>query len=276
MAITDLPTFTVNGVLSSDYGIYVLRTNDEDFPERDYETVEIPNRTGNLILDNGRWKNKNVVYKCVCFDSPSRNVPRFIGVFTKAGTDVRIEDTIHSDYMKLGKFKGGTQPKFKPYKTAATFDLVFDCDPRKWDISGEETGYNVWYDTRVDGNVRWNMSTIDLADKLIAPRFQLREIDTLEFGISNNDTFNADVTWRTIVKFNRRAAAQVIYDTETLHAYLASTGASIDDAIATRYIPKIGDTVCPVGNYKYFYIRNSQYTGATSPSIKINMRAYSL
>lgn len=276
MAITDLPIFSVNGVLSSDYGIYVLSTNDEDFPERDYESVEIPNRTGNLILDNGRWKNKNVVYNCVCLDNPSWNVPRFISVFTKAGTDVRIEDTIHPDYMKLGKFKGGTQPKFKPFKMAATFDLVFDCDPRKWDISDAETGYDVWYNTSVDGNVRWNMSTPALADKMIAPRFQLREIDTLEFGIGDSDTFNSSVRWRTIVKFNRRVAAQVIYDTETLHAYVVSTGESIDDAVATRYVPEIGDTVCWVGDHKYFYISSSSYTDATAPSIRINVRAYSL
>lgn len=276
MAITDLPIFSVNGVLSSDYGIYVLRTNDEDFPERDYESVEIPNRTGNLILDNGRWKNKNIVYNCVCLDNPSLNVPRFIGVFTKAGTDVRIEDTIHPDYMKLGKFKGGTQPKFKPYKTAATFDLVFDCDPRKWDISNASAGYDVWYDLTTGSSIRFDTSAYYWSAKHIAPRFQLRELGTLEFGYGDSDTYGEGVTWRTIVELNRRVAAQIIYDTETLHAYVLSTGASIDDAIDNRYVPQIGDSVCPIEKGKYFYIRNSVYSGATAPSLKINMRAFAL
>ena len=271
MAITDLPTFTVNGVLSSDYGIYVLRTNDEDFPERDYESVEIPNRTGNLILDNGRWKNKYVVYNCVCFNNPSKNVPLFIGVFTKTGTDVRIEDTINPDYMKLGKFTGGTTPKFKPYKTAATFDLVFDCDPRKWDISNASAGYDAWTDLTVGGEKQWSGTQTYFVARYIAPRFRVREVERISFGMWNGSMY----VWREVAHFRRLVAAVVEYDTETLHASVVSTGASIDEAIDARYVPKLCDVVCPIG-CDNFRIGIKPYDGATAPTAQVNFRSFAL
>ena len=273
MAITDLPTFTVNGVLSSDYGIYVLRTNDEDFPERDYESVEIPNCTGNLIFDNGRWKNKNVIYNCVCLDSPSRNIPRFIGVFTKAGTNVRIEDTIHPDYMKLGKFKGGTTPKFKPYKTAATFDLVFDCDPRKWDIADATAGYDVWFDMTPGSLYTINAKQYFYMARHIAPRFRLRGITEVEFGKKTGDN---SIEWKTIVSFNRVTTSVVLYDTETLHATIVSSGDSADYAVDYRYVPLIGESVCDTSNCDSFYFRTTVGDGATNPAARLNMRAYAL
>ena len=134
---------TVGSVSSADYGIYVLDVNDTDIPRRDYTVVSVPGRSRDLHYDNGRYDNIDRIYKCCAIDStahgPAQDViSAFVGSIMMLKGYQRIECTLHSDHYKKGEFRGETVPVFAKTKDAARFDLTFDCDARKYLISGED------------------------------------------------------------------------------------------------------------------------------------------
>lgn len=128
---------TVGGISTADYGVYVLSVNDEDMPERDYEIVSVPGKSGDVHFDNGRYKNKQIIYKCACMKDAKNQVPALCSAIIAKTGYLRIEDSINSEYYKMGEYAGGTAPQYKTYKRAAKFDLTFDCKPQKWLKIGE-------------------------------------------------------------------------------------------------------------------------------------------
>lgn len=134
---------TVGGVSSADYGIIVLDVNDTDMPGRDYSVVSIPGRSRDLHYDNGRYNNIDRVYTCFVKDSDSFGKTRdtiaaFVGRIMRLKGYQRIECGLHPDIYMKGEFRGEMQPNFAKTKDAAVFKLTFDCDGRKYLISGEQ------------------------------------------------------------------------------------------------------------------------------------------
>lgn len=54
--------FNFNGIDSRDMGVLIRFKHSYDAPERDVTEVEVPGRDGNLIFDNGRFKNIPLAY----------------------------------------------------------------------------------------------------------------------------------------------------------------------------------------------------------------------
>jgi phage-related protein len=134
---------TVGSVSSADYGIIVLDVNDTDMPGRDYTVVSIPGRSRDLHYDNGRFNNIDRVYTCFVEDSDSFGTTRdtiaaFVGRIMRLKGYQRIECGLHPDFYVKGEFRGEMQPNFAKTKDAATFQLTFDCDARKYLVSGEQ------------------------------------------------------------------------------------------------------------------------------------------
>lgn len=131
--------FKFGDILSSDYHVYVLDVIDDPNTKREYESVSVPGKTGDLHFDNGRYENKNLTIKCACMVNAETEINRFVAaLFSKIGYQ-RIEDSLHPDYYRLGEFTGDVTPSYRLFKSAARFDLVFNCKPQKWLKSGEET-----------------------------------------------------------------------------------------------------------------------------------------
>ena len=56
--------FTFNGVNSQQYGLKVKQSNHLSRPAKKIESIEIPGRTGNLIIDDGSKKNQSIELLC--------------------------------------------------------------------------------------------------------------------------------------------------------------------------------------------------------------------
>lgn len=130
-------TLTVGSVSTANRNIFVLDCNDDDAPEPDYETVPIAQRNGDLWLWNGRYRNKRIIYPCLCTENAKTAVPQLLTLLLAQSGYQRIEDTFHTEYYKKGIFTGGTSPIYSDGGKTARFDLVFDCQPQKWLKSGE-------------------------------------------------------------------------------------------------------------------------------------------
>lgn len=57
---SELPSFTYGAKSSTSFNFIITEDDHLNAFENDYEEVEVPGRTGNLIIDNGRKKNKNI------------------------------------------------------------------------------------------------------------------------------------------------------------------------------------------------------------------------
>lgn len=132
-----------DGVDSSDYGVYISGEGTYNAPARRGEKVSIPGRNGDLIIDEGAYENIPVTY------------PAFIGTKHKEEFDAKIEalraelvsrgitykrltDTYHPDEFRLGVYREGLEVEPTMHNRAGKFDIVFDCKPQRFLLSGEE------------------------------------------------------------------------------------------------------------------------------------------
>ena len=123
-------------VYSSDFSFYILDPSGFNVPEEDYSTFEIPGRSGDLHISNGRKKNVTVTYTCImeCINA----MQEFIELRSKLGTVSGYQKMIESylpSYFWLAKFKSIKAKMITPSKVV--FELSFTCIPKLFLESGE-------------------------------------------------------------------------------------------------------------------------------------------
>lgn len=130
-------TFTYAGTNSRTYGILIDSHTAYNSPGRDYETVEVPGRNGTLTVDNGRYKNVDVVYHCgigVGFHTKFNQFKAWL--MSKTGYS-RLEDSYHTEYFRMARVKSAPSAEYYLKGKAGTFDVEFDCKPQRYLKTGE-------------------------------------------------------------------------------------------------------------------------------------------
>lgn len=130
--------FIFGGVNSLDYGVLLDGSGTTTAPERDVTTVTIPGRSGDLLVDAGRWKNTTVSYPCTIAREFEGRFPAFKQALLAEGGYKRLEDTLHPDEYRLAYLAGPLEPETIPYNRAGTFVLDFGCKPQRFLKSGED------------------------------------------------------------------------------------------------------------------------------------------
>ena len=123
-------------IYSSDFSFYILDPSGFNAPEEDYSTYEIPGRSGDLHISNGRKKNVTVTYTCImeCIEA----MQEFIELRSKLGTVSgyqKLTESYLPDYFWLAKFKSIKANTITP--TKVVFELSFTCIPKLFLESGE-------------------------------------------------------------------------------------------------------------------------------------------
>ena len=140
MAIDNSITF--GGVNSAECGIYISGEGVFNSPKRDVEMIKIPGRNGEFALDNGRFENIEVTYPAFNFepdnyDTFMQNLSDFRNAICAQRGYQRLTDTFHPDEYRMATYIGGLEIKPVKYNTASEFNIVFDCKPQRWLVSGE-------------------------------------------------------------------------------------------------------------------------------------------
>lgn len=256
-----METLTFNGILSSDFGIYVIGNNDATVPEYDYESVDIPGVTRAFHQSNKRFRNKEVVYHCICKQEAAKKVPLFCGAIMQYDNIYkRLTDTIHPEYYKVGTFVGGTQPKFYGSNDVATFDLIFDCDPRKFLVGGD-----TFQTVTIGQDFELTNARLGL---FYNPVLRVNGISSV--AVYRQITQSSSSTYFILVLYDD--APELYFDTETKYAYYGSN--SRDQYVNSFYM---GDPVIqrPGSDYKVF-LRFNARSGASNPSASVALREYIL
>lgn len=123
--------FIFGGRSSEDLGLIVDGSGIYPIPERDTDVVEIPGRNGNLIFDNGRYKNVTITYDCMIkkIEESYESIRTFFA--SKTGYQ-RLEDSYQLDRYRMARILGQLEPSVGPYKRNAKITLKFDCKPQAY------------------------------------------------------------------------------------------------------------------------------------------------
>lgn len=122
--------------LLSDFGVHVSGEGTFTAPEKEFETVKVPGRSGDLHISSGRFANISVKYPAFIFDDFSHAFAELRNFVLSRNGYCRLEDTYHPDEYRMAIFKGPMSPTVTLLQ-AGTFDLEFQCKPQRYLKSGE-------------------------------------------------------------------------------------------------------------------------------------------
>lgn len=122
----------------TDFGVYVSGEGTFSSPEREYETVEILGRSGDLHIDKKRYLNVEITYPSFILEDLRKNMADLRGFLLGKAGYRRLEDTYHPDEYRLADFKGPIDVSDVLWLDAGRFDLTFDCKPQRYLKSGEQ------------------------------------------------------------------------------------------------------------------------------------------
>lgn len=140
MSDSDLNGFSLNDLLSQDFGIIMTAPPPEVIAERDLEIISIPGRSGDLIIDNGRYKNVTIPYQCAIL--PKENLTlreaaiQAVKLLKPAGNYARLEDTYNPDYFRMARVHASISVD-SVVEQVGTFQVKFDCKPKRFLKTGE-------------------------------------------------------------------------------------------------------------------------------------------
>lgn len=131
----------LNGRSSEDIGLVVERPPDYEIAERDYEVVPVPGRNGDILIDNGGYKNVERSYE-VAIGAEGANftllASKIVDWIYKDVGYVRLEDSYESDYFKMAKLNQN-EPIINILQQAGRVTLTFDRKPQRFLKSGDRS-----------------------------------------------------------------------------------------------------------------------------------------
>ncbi len=129
-----------NNISSDSLGLVVQFKPAYEYPEKEYETLHIPGRNGDLMLDNGSFQNVERSYSVARVFKPGEVFPTIatslVSWLQSTTGYARLEDSYEPDYYRMAVYeRDGTISNY--YDQATAFDITFKCKPQRWLKSGE-------------------------------------------------------------------------------------------------------------------------------------------
>ena len=130
-----------NNKSSADCRIQVAHPPGYAYPERDYTITHIPGRNGDIIQDNGCYKNVERTYE-VSFDAPNEDFATYanaVSAWLHSTTGyARLEDSYEPDYYRMATYQESNIFE-NLYNQAGTATIVFECKPQRFLKTGDNT-----------------------------------------------------------------------------------------------------------------------------------------
>lgn len=130
--------FIFDGINSRDYGVYISGSGVFDAPARRGEVIQVPGRNGDLFLDEGSYNNVELKYPAFIVRNFKANIAGLRNVLISKSGYCRLQDSYHPEEYRMARYAGGLETTPLANLKAANFDLIFDCSPQRFLISGED------------------------------------------------------------------------------------------------------------------------------------------
>lgn len=138
------------GKTSHDFGVHISGEATYNRPERNYEEVTVPGRSGTLIIDEGSFKNQEISYPAFVIGDMPDKVKDFANFMSSFAGYQRLEDSYADDIFRLAQYKSGLEVTPSGHSNRnGQFNIVFNCKPQRYLKSGEipiafETDGQIW------------------------------------------------------------------------------------------------------------------------------------
>lgn len=197
----------IDGKKLQEMGIVVSGEGTYNAPEYDYETQAVPGLNGDLIQDNGRYKNITVSYPAGITRDFAKNAQAARAFLLGYGAKYRrIQDDYHPGLYRMGIYSGGIDFEMGFLNRAGETTLAFNCKPQRFLLSGEnpitmQSGqalYNAWMPTKplllVTGNGTLSVGGTSITVSGTSGQFYIDcEIQDAWQGLSNlNDNIEVE------------------------------------------------------------------------------------
>lgn len=130
-----------NGKSSADYNLLVTKKTDIFTPaQRDNSFLSVPGRDGDVITDNGRYKNIPQSYDLQLLTTPSEfaNQIRDIRNWLNSATGYAVlHDSYDEDYFRLAAAQSVSIAQDKDFMGKINFAV--NCKPYRYSFAGQET-----------------------------------------------------------------------------------------------------------------------------------------
>lgn len=128
------------GVKSTDYGIILTAPPPRVVPERDVTVVSVPGRSGDLTIDNKRYKNCTVSCKCAIIPNRGETLRQAVTAalefLTPTAGYKRLETSYDASIYMMARISGATSVE-SIVEQAGRFTLKLDCKPQRYLIAGD-------------------------------------------------------------------------------------------------------------------------------------------
>ena len=129
--------FTLDGVDSRTFGVYISGQGTFSAPARPYEAQPVPGRNGDILTGGKRLENGTLTYPAFIvrdFEDNIRGLRNFL--LSRVGY-VRLSDSYHPGEYRMVYYGEAFEPEVTERNKEARFDLVFGCKPQRFLLSGE-------------------------------------------------------------------------------------------------------------------------------------------
>ena len=134
--------FIFNGKKSSDFDVWASGLNIFHSPERRIERIQVPGRNGELLIEDGSFKNTELLFKdCFIPRHFSENFTNLSNYLNRQKDYQRLELSWIPDEYRLAAVHGDIEASMKNWNGMGKFDLAFNCKPQRFLKSGEEPIY---------------------------------------------------------------------------------------------------------------------------------------
>lgn len=128
-----------NGISSQDLHIQVQTEPSYDFPEKDYDVTHVPGRNGDIVIDQGSWRNVSRKYN-LAMDagkiSYTEVASKLVQWLHSASGYARLEDSYEPDFYRMAMYKDSGSIS-NIFNKAGQIDIEFTCKPQRYFKSGE-------------------------------------------------------------------------------------------------------------------------------------------
>lgn len=130
-----------NGRSSRDFGLEVWQPPDYQIPEKDYETIHVPGRDGDLIIDKDSFKNVSRTYVVSVSKNGKSGFTSMANALSEwlhsASGYARLEDSYEPDYYRLAAYQKSIGIQ-NIYNLAGYTTIEFNCKPQRFLKSGDK------------------------------------------------------------------------------------------------------------------------------------------
>lgn len=242
-----LKKLSFNGVssLELDPKIVIQTPPEYQYPGKDVTTTHVPGRNGDIIVDNGSYKNVTRTYSLgvgsehgIDFISVSQKLVKWL----KSGKGYRrLEDDYDPDVYRLAEYSSdGSFTNI--YDGAISFSVDFDCKPQRYLKSGEK-------------ELTFTTATFKLTNPTnftALPKITISGLESIsDFGSEILMTFVNNAEKICDITFKDLTTPSITIDSDTQEVYYDETDLASNVNVNDKRFPELlpGETTVEVSKY---------------------------